>query len=217
MMTRVLLNLAATLLVVVALATASPAAQQRGRQTTATTPKAATPAAVESKAACAGSLGPGVKTKRAFCDVIIGSTGDDSLSMQIPAHTGAATFYFDLHPRYEVTDPDADPAKVFQRHRAIVAIVGPTGDVIDRRAVAGEYRTTTDLFDRVAGDGPGGFKVVSPGMPSTMKVTIPAGISAIGLVGLRLELMNRFTQQAYAETGRPIAIVSSWRIEYTPR
>jgi len=169
------------------------------------------------EASCAADLGKGVKTGREFCDVIIAATGADSVSMSIPSHSGAATLYFDLHPRFETMDPDADPARLFQRDRPIVAVVGPTGDLIDRVATAGEFRATTDLFDRIAGGGPGGFKVVAPGFPSPIKVTLPAGTSAIGIVGLSLEITNRFNTAAYSEPGRPVAIVSNWRIDYVAR
>jgi hypothetical protein len=172
---------------------------------------------VERRAACASNLGEGVKWKRPFCDVIIATTGADSVSMDIPAHTGPATLYFDLHPRFEASQPDGDPAKLYQRHTAVVAIVGPTGEVIDRLATEGEYRSTADLYDRLPGEGRGNYKVVAPGAPRTVKTTIPANVSSIGIVGLRVEIQNRFNLQAFPEPGRPVAIVSNWRIEYTPR
>ena len=137
--------------------------------------------------------------------------------MEIPAHTGASTLYFDLHPRFEVNQPDGDPARAFQRHVVVVAIVGPTGDVIDRVGTEGEYRSTGDLSERLPGEGPGGYKVVAPGQARTVKVQIPANVSAIGIVGLRVEIQNRFNFQVFPEPGRPVAIVSNWRIEYTAR
>jgi hypothetical protein len=175
---------------------------------------AAKPLAVERRAACAFPLGEGVKQKRAFCDVIISPTGAGSVSMDIPAHTGASTLYFDLHPRFEVSQPDGNPMTLYQRHRPVVAVVGPTGDVIDRAATEGEYRSIADLFDRLPGQKPGEFKVVGPGAPTTVKIAIPASVSSVGIVGLRVEIANRFQQQSYPEPNRPVAIVSNWRIEY---
>jgi len=209
------------------MATVVVAQTQGGRGSTPVKPPAKPPAKAAAKpsvapsvvraAGCVSDLGKGLKTSREFCDVIVAATGVDSVSMEIPAHTGAATLYFDLHPRFEVLEADGDPGRLFQRHTPVVAVVGPTGDVIDRVAAAGEFRSTADLYDRLAGAGPGGFKVVAPGQPTPIKVTIPAGVTAVGIVGIRLEIMNRFNLQAYPEPGRPVAIVSNWRIEYIPR
>jgi len=195
----------------VATLTASDQRSTRG----ATTP--AKPMAVERRAACASPLGEGVKSKRAFCDVIISPTGAGSVSLEIPPHTGQSILYFDLHPRFEVSQPDGNPMALFQRHRPVVAVVGPTGDVIDRAATEGEYRSVTDLIDRLPGQKPGEYKVVGPGAPTTVKVFIPASVSSVGIVGLRVEIANRFQQQSYPEPNRPVAIVSNWRIEYTAK
>jgi hypothetical protein len=48
-------------------------------------------------------------------------------------------------------------------------------------------------------------------------VTIPAGLTAIGIVGARLEETRMGGKAAYDTPGRPIAIVSNLRLEYTPR
>jgi hypothetical protein len=196
------------------MATALLAQQRGGRGTPA---KPAVPPSEVRAAECVSDLGKGVKTSREFCDVIVAATGADSVSMSISAHTGPATLFFDLHPRFEVLSADGDPGRLFQRHTAVVAVVGPTGDVIDRIAAAGEFRSPADLFDRMAGTTPGGLKVVAPGLPTHIKVTIPAGVTSIGIVGLRVEIMTRFNQQAFPDPGRPVAIISNWRIEYIPR
>ena len=51
-------------------------------------------------------------------------------------------------------------------------------------------------------------------MPESIRVTIPAGISAIGIVGVRLEVMTRALRANHDQPGRPIAIVSNARIQY---
>jgi hypothetical protein len=163
---------------------------------------------------CAGPLGAGAKSGRAFCDAIIASTGAGSVAMEIPRHTGTATLMFDLHPRIHVQPGAVDPAQAFARHSALVAVVGPTGTVIERAALVKEYRTTNDLFDRLVGTLPGGVKAIAPGMPESIRVTIPAGISAIGIVGVRLEVMTRALRANYDQPGMPIAIVSNARIQY---
>jgi hypothetical protein len=83
--------------------------------------------------------------------------------------------------------------------------------------VSREYRTTADLFDRIAGPARGSApKNIAPGQPQPVRVTIPAGITGIGIVGTRIEEWRSTGRFTY-DNPRPIAIVSNWRIEYTPR
>jgi hypothetical protein len=98
-----------------------------------------------------------------------------------------------------------------------VAVIKSTGELIERTAVSREYRTMTDLFDRIAGPARSGPpRNIAPGQPQPVRVTIPAGITGIGIVGTRLEEWRAAGRGTY-DNSRPIAIVSNWRIEYTPR
>jgi len=168
---------------------------------------------------CAEDLGFGVASKRHFCDVVVASVAADSVSVPIPPHTGTATLMFDLHNRFTVPAGQLEPSQAFTRHTAVVAIIRQTGEVIDRGAVSRDYRTTADLFDRIAGSGRSAApKADAPGAPQPIKVTIPAGLTTIGIVGTRLEEWRAVSGRgAYDEPGRAIAIVSNVRVEYTPR
>jgi len=167
---------------------------------------------------CAEDLGTGVASKRHFCDVIVTSIVADSVSVPIPAHTGTATLMFDLHNRFTVPAGQVDAAQAFARHTALVAVVRQTGDIIDRAAVTRDYRTPADLFDRIAGSGRGAPpKADAPGAPQAIRITIPAGLATVGIVGTRLEEWRAAGRGAYDEPGRAIAIVSNVRVEYTPR
>ena len=84
------------------------------------------------QATCASDLGAGVKSNRSFCDVIVATRPEKSVAMTIPTHTGTATLMFDLHNRFSASATTTDPAQAFQRHSVIVAVIKPTGDVIDR-------------------------------------------------------------------------------------
>jgi hypothetical protein len=188
------------------------AAQQR-RSTAKPTARRTTTTAV-----CAADLGTGVKTSRRFCDIIIASTPSASVSMTIPARTGAATLLFDLHNRFMVPAPVTPPALAFMSHVALVSVIRQTGEVIDRAAVSREFRTAADLFDRISGGTPGGApKAIAPGQPQAIRVTIPSGVNTIGIVGARLEEWRASGRGAFDTPDRPIAIVSNLRIEYTPR
>jgi hypothetical protein len=48
-------------------------------------------------------------------------------------------------------------------------------------------------------------------------VTIPAGVTAIGVVGTRLAVLTRVNQEVFDTPGRPVAVVSNLRLEYRPR
>jgi hypothetical protein len=167
---------------------------------------------------CAASLGTGLKSKRTFCDVIIAKVPKDSVSITIPAHTGPATLMFDLHNRFLLPAVAAAPALLYARHEAIVSIVKNTGEVINRAAVVREFRVLSDLFDQITGGGrPGGVKAVAPGPAEPVRFTIPAGINAIGIVGSRLQTLTRAGgDEVFENPGRPVAIVSNVRVEFTP-
>jgi hypothetical protein len=179
---------------------------QRGRRTS-------------TEVACAADLGAGLKTRRQFCDVVIAASGDASVAMAIPAHTGAATLLFDLHNRFLVPIVTLDPSVAFTRHLAVVSVIRPTGETIEQVAVMREFRSTDDLFDTIGGGGrPGGIKAGAPSEPEAVRVTIPAGVDAVGLVGVRLDVTTRTTsKETFDSPGRAIAIVSNLRIQYTAR
>ena len=190
-----------TLVCVAAAAALVSAAPQRGpRVTTAAT--------------CAAELGVGASTGRRFCDVLIASSADQSIAIRIPAHRGTAKLLFDLHNRIAASPEDRPSPQTFVSNTAIVAVLGPRGE-IGRGAAASEFRRPADLFDRIGGGADGGPKIVAPGPATPVVMTIPAGISSVGIVGVRLEVLTRLGKQAYDTPGRPIAIASEVRVEYT--
>jgi hypothetical protein len=168
---------------------------------------------------CQADLGLGVKSKRTFCDVIIGGAGADSVLVSIPTHTGAAILFFDLHNRFSVPVVSGQPALAYARHEAVVEVRRPTGEPIGRAAVIREFRTVADLFDQIAGGGrPGGVKAVAPGPSEAVRMTIPPGVASVGIAGIRLRAETGLaTDQTFDTPGRPVAIVSNVRVEYRPR
>ena len=200
----------AVLVAAVATTAAMPADQRATGRAAVTRPVA--------NAACASDLGTGVKTKRRFCDVVIASTARESVAITIPAHSGAAALMFDLHNRFTVPPANADAAQSFTRHTAVVAVVKPTGEVIERAAVSREYRSVADLFDRIGGGARGSApKIVAPGQAQAIRIEIPAGVTSVGIVGTRLEEWRATGRGAFDNPNKPIAMVSNLRIEYVPR
>ena len=167
---------------------------------------------------CAGDLGMGAKSRRQFCDVLIADTGGRSIRMVIPPHVDATTFRFDLHNRFLAPAEGHTPAETFARHAALVAVTSGAGESIGRAAVTREFRTVDDLFDRItAGGRPGGLKAVAPGPVEAVVMAIPEGVSSVAIVGISLEIFTRTGRAAYDAPGRPVAIASNFRIEYTPQ
>lgn len=172
---------------------------------------------VPTVAECAADLGSGVKTKRAFCDVLIAAAPAGSVSMTIRPHTGPATLQFDLHNRFAIPVLAVPGPLAYARHEAIVAVIKGSGEIIGRYAVVKEYRSAADLFDRISGgERPGGVKGIAPGQPEPIRVTIPAGVTSVGIVGSRLRVTRRATDETFEAPGAPVAIVSNLRVEFTP-
>jgi len=165
------------------------------------------------ESSCPSDLGRGVKSKRAFCDIAASTDPAKGASMRIPPHAGASTLRFDLHNRF----PVAGKTLPFARASALVAVLNAnSGAVIDRAAVVSELHNELDLFDRIIGTGPGGTKTIAPGRAQSATITIPAAISAISIVGVRVNLTTKAGSETFSSPGRPIAIVSNLRLEYTP-
>ena len=200
---------ALSLVIVVLCASTLLVAESRQRRAATRGPR------VSTEAACAAELGAGVATKRRFCDVIITDAPQSSIAIKIPARRGAAKLLFDVHTRVAVPPENSPVAQTFSSSTAVVSVVGPKGEIA-RGIATGEFRRAEDLFDRIGGGPGGGPKTVGPGPATLVEVTIPAGTTSIGILGVRVEVMTRLGRQSYDTPGRPIAIVSNIRVEYTP-
>jgi hypothetical protein len=167
---------------------------------------------------CASSLGTGVKTRRTFCEVITGAGAADSISMTVPARTGPATLLFDLHNRFDLPVVAGFPGASYVRQEAVIRVVDQAGETIGRAAVVREFRTTADLFDQLTGRQPDQVKAVAPGPPEAIRVTVPAGITTVGIVGERLRVVTATGRDdVFDAPGRPVAVASNLRLEYRPR
>lgn len=172
---------------------------------------------LSTEADCAAQIGVGVKSRRTFCDVVIGTKPAESVSLPIPKHAGSATLQFDLHNRFILPAVAVPGPLTFARHEAVVSVIRPTGEVLSRFAVVREFRAVNDLFDQIGGGArPGGVKAVAPGVAEPIRMTIPPGVATVGIVGVRLKVMTRASEELFETPGRPVAIVSNLRIEYRP-
>src|SRR5918999_1716981 len=128
-----------------------------------TTRKPAPPAlkTEPAKVQCRESLGVGVRTNASYCFVLAGRDPAEGVVITIPAHVGPATLIFDLHNRHTYSEEDVKAGRGFARYTAVVGVLTMKGELLGRGAVASEFRSSRDLFERIGGGaGPGGVKAV---------------------------------------------------------
>ena len=165
---------------------------------------------------CATDLGVGLKSRRKFCDVVISTSVKDGVMMTVPPHTGTTTLMFDLHNRYTPPPAGAAGPQMYAKHTAVVAVLDQAGAEISKAAVSRELRTEVDIFDRVAGGiGPGGAISVVPGRAEAITLQLAESVTSISVVGVSLEVTSLGEQGVFKASGRPVAVGSNFRIEYT--
>lgn len=188
---------------------------QRGRRSARRPPPAklkVEPAAVK----CTEVLGVGQQTGAHFCFVLAGRDPAKGVVVTLPRRTGPATLMFDLHNRHTYSEEDIRLGRAYASYLAVIGVLSMKGELIDRAAVRSEFRKASDLYDRVKGGaGPTGLKAVAPIGREQIKVTIPAGIDEVSLLGELLDATTAAGRET-ATPGRTVAVVSNVRIEYRP-
>jgi hypothetical protein len=206
---------------VAALLIGAPAAAQKRRATPSKPAPKATPLPAKTatpETRCPSLIGMGVKTIRSFCDVPAGLDPTQGIVLSLPPHDGPVTLSFDLHARHTYSEEQTRSGRGYSSYRAVIGVLTMKGDLISRAAVESEFRTATDLFDRIGGGaGPGGLKAVAPVGREQIYVTIPAGIDSVSLLGETLDATTPAGHETVVMPGRPVAIVSDLLIEYTPK
>ena len=208
------------------IAAPSVMAQSRG---TATPRRPTTPARTPAKPpepktepatmTCPQPLGVGVQTKRTFCDVMIGRDPLAGIIITLPPHTGPVTLTFDLHNRHLYSEELVKANRGFRRYTASVGVLAMDNTLLGRGLVQNEFRTATDLIDRVSADGGrGGLKAVAPTGAETISVMIDAEEEKVSILGEKLTELRPEAARAeeFSATGRPIAIISNVMIQYQP-
>jgi hypothetical protein len=195
---------------------ASDADAQRKR-TPARKPPPPPPLKVEAaQFKCPEPLGVGVKTGASYCFVLAGREPSEGVRVTIPAHVDVASLMFDLHNRHTYSDEDIRAGRGFAKYTAVVAVLTMKGDLLDRGAVQTEFRTARDLYERVAGGaGPGGVKAVAPLGNEPIRISIPANVDEVSILGEVLDATTAAGRET-ATQGRTVAIISNVRLEYRP-
>ena len=178
------------------------------------------PAAKKTEAAavnCPSPLGTGVATKRTFCDVPIGRTPADGITITIPPHRGPTALTFDLHNRQMYSEDLVRAHRAYARLTATVGVLTMDNTLVTRAVVQNEFRTAADLFDRIGGGvGPGGLKAIAPTGIEPIRVELPAEVTAVCVLGEKLAARRPDADEMFTGPGRPIALISNGMIEYQP-
>ena len=202
----------------VALAIAVPAFAQARKpvKKPAAPPAAATKKGVPDMT-CPTPLGIGVKTHISFCEVMAGRDPSAGVLVQVPAHKGPATLTFDLHNLHLYSEEQVKAHRAYARYTATIGVLTMDNTLISRAVVQSEFRVAGDLVDRVGGGaGPGGVKAVAPTGSEAITITIPEAETQVSLLGEKLAVERADGAATYTQTGRPIAVVSNFMLEYRP-
>ena len=167
---------------------------------------------------CPSVLGIGVNTDLAFCDVVIHREADRGVVVVLPARCGEATLSFNLHNRHTYSEDETREGRAYTQYLATVAIATMEGAILGRGVVLTEFRTESDLVDRVTGGaGPVGVKAIAPTGRERVSVTVPDDIEQVSIVGLTLEVQRVQERDTVDTPGSPVAVLSDVQIEYRPR
>jgi hypothetical protein len=166
---------------------------------------------------CPTPLGEGVASKLAFCDVMSGRNPSEGIIIKLPPHKGPVTLMFDLHNRHTYSEEQVKANRAFSHYTATVGVLTMDNTLISRAVVDNEFRTVTDLVDRVSGGaGPGGVKAVAPTGTESISIMIPEGEEQVSILGEKLTVERLDGTATYSSPGRPVAIISNVKIEYRP-
>ena len=166
---------------------------------------------------CPSPLGSGVNTKRVFCDVPIGRTPADGITITIPPHKGTTVLTFDLHNRMTYSEDLVRAGRAYARLTATIGVMTMDNTLITRAVVQNEFRTSADLFDRISGGaGPGGLKAVAPTGQEAIRIELPADLAQVSVLGEKLAARRADADEMFTGPGRPIALISNVMVEYLP-
>ncbi len=166
---------------------------------------------------CPQLLGEGVRTKRAFCDVLIGRDPAGGILITLPPHAGPVTLLFDLHNRHTYSEDLVRANRAYHRYTASIGVLTLDNTLVSRAVVQSEFRAAADLVDRVGGGGgPGGLKAVAPTGTEPVAIVIPAEAEQVSILGEKLDVVRIDGLDNFSAPGRPMALVSNLMVSYTP-
>jgi hypothetical protein len=166
---------------------------------------------------CPSIVGSGAHTTRTYCDATIGNDAEAGIIVTFPPHVGPVTLRFDLHNRHIYSEDLVKARRAYSRYMAGIGVLTLDNYLLTRAAILSEFRTEADLFDRITGGGgPLGLKAVAPTGIEEISVTVPEEHTGVSILGERLLVERLEGADTFTTPGRPIALISNVRVEYTP-
>jgi len=135
---------------------------------------------------CPQPLGVGVRTMRSFCDVPIERDPLRGIIITLPPHAGPVILTFDLHNRHLYSEDLVKTGRGYRRYTTSIGVMAMDVTLLSRAAVQNEFRTASDLVDRIPGTGPGGLKAVAPTGTEPISITIDPEEEKVSIMGEKL-------------------------------
>jgi hypothetical protein len=180
--------------------------------------KTATPALtkVDAEVTCPTQLGTGVKTRRAFCDILTGRDAKEGVLVTIPPHRGPVVLLFELHNRHTYSEELIKAKRAYRQYTATIGVLTLDNTLVDRAIIRSEFREAADLFDRIEGGAaPGNVKAVAPAGVELVSIELPEDVGPqVSILGENLKVRRPDGDDLFTTPGRPIASVSNVRLEY---
>jgi hypothetical protein len=166
---------------------------------------------------CPQVLGEGVRTKRQYCDVLIGRDLAGGILVTLPPHTGPVTLSFDLHNRHTYSEELVKAKRAYSRYTATIGVLTLDNTLVSRAVVQNEFRTQADLVDRISGgSGAAGLKAVAPTGTEPVSIVIPEEAMQVSILGEKLSVVRVDGVDSFSASGRPMAVISNVMVEYRP-
>ena len=166
---------------------------------------------------CPQVLGDGVRTKRQYCDVLIGRDPAGGILVTLPPHAGPVTLTFDLHNRHTYSEEQVRAKRGYHRYTATIGVLTLDNTLVSRAIVQNEFRTQVDLLDRISGgSGASGLKAVAPTGTEPVSIVIPEEAMQVSILGEKLSVVRVDGEDTFSASGRPMAIISNVMVEYKP-
>ena len=165
---------------------------------------------------CPQVLGEGVRTKRQFCDVLIGRDPAGGILVTLPPHTGPVTLSFDLHNRHTYSEELVKANRAYSRYTATIGVLTLDNTLVSRAIVQNEFRTQADLVDRITRRQRRGRPQGGGADRHRARVDRHSRGGDAGQHPRR-EAVGRASRQRRtrsAPSGRPMAIISNVMVEY---
>ena len=166
---------------------------------------------------CPNILGDGITSGERYCDIVTATDVKNGAVIRLPRHRGVAVVSFELHNRQMYSPELVRSGRGYTRALATIVAARMDGTVLQRNAVLSEFRKESDLIERISGGaGPGGVKAVAPIGTEKVVLEVPEAYDAIALVGESLSITRMDGSETVRAPGRPIAAVSSAKVQYQP-